>query len=311
MSFEANYVLHAAGRREENACHNANLSYNPATGANYPLHATSAARPFPDWGVVNFELLEGWSNYHGTDFTFTKRFSHRWQATATYTLAHFKDACRRATSGTSDRDGIVARRPIGFALAPDLGGDIHAIAGRDAISATGRSSTASGTSACGCPGERDLLLRLGRALCTNTGVGPARRRRRRRRTLRGCAPTARSCRATRSSAIRSTAWTCGSRSGLPLGGRHDRSTACSRCSTCSTTRTTARTRPTRATPGTGSRRSTATSPISRGCCSSDSGSGSDRSHPRQQERRRPRGFFRSRRRAVHHGRTGRSKLVLG
>ena len=89
MSFEANYV-YTGGRLEENSV-NANLSYNPATGANYPFTDISR-RPFPDWGLVNLELLEGWSNYHAGDFTFTKRYSNRWQATATYTLAYFRDA---------------------------------------------------------------------------------------------------------------------------------------------------------------------------------------------------------------------------
>src|SRR5262245_33884263 len=46
MSVEANYV-YTAGRLEETV-HNANVSYNPATGANYPFNDISR-RPFPDW----------------------------------------------------------------------------------------------------------------------------------------------------------------------------------------------------------------------------------------------------------------------
>ena len=127
MSFEANY-LYTGGRGEEpnpirgDATYNVNLSYNPATGANYPFSDISR-RPFPGWGVVNFELLDGWSNYHGGDFTFTKRFSRRWQATATYTLSSFKDAYPARDQWYLGPDGVVARRPIGFALAPDLGGE--------------------------------------------------------------------------------------------------------------------------------------------------------------------------------------------
>src|SRR5438445_1270377 len=82
MSVEVNYVF-TGGRREETA-QQVNLTYNPATGANYPFSDISR-RAFPQWGAVNFELLEGWSNYHGVDLTFTKRFSHRWQVTATTT----------------------------------------------------------------------------------------------------------------------------------------------------------------------------------------------------------------------------------
>src|SRR5262245_10741205 len=120
MSFEANYV-YAGGRLEEGAV-NANLSYNPATGANYPFSDVSR-RPFPQWGQVNFELLEGWSNYHAGDFTLTKRFSNRWQASGTYTLAYFRDAKPLRDQWYLGDNGVVARRPIGFALAPDLGGE--------------------------------------------------------------------------------------------------------------------------------------------------------------------------------------------
>ena len=120
MSIEANYV-YTGGRLEESAV-NANLSYNPATGANYPFTDVSH-RPFPDWGQVNFELLEGWSNYHAGDFTLTKRFSNRWQASGTYTLAYFRDARPFRDQWYLGDNGVVARRPIGFALAPDMGGE--------------------------------------------------------------------------------------------------------------------------------------------------------------------------------------------
>jgi hypothetical protein len=120
MSFEANYV-YTGGRLEENSV-NANLSYNPATGANYSFTDISR-RPFPDWGLVNFELLEGWSNYHAGDFTFTKRYRNGWQATATYTIAAFKDAAPARDQWYLGPDGVVARRPIGFPLAPDMGGE--------------------------------------------------------------------------------------------------------------------------------------------------------------------------------------------
>lgn len=120
MSVEVNYV-YTGGRREESA-QQVNLTYNPATGANYPF-SNIATRAFPQWGAVDFELLEGWSNYHGADFTLTKRFSHRWQGSATYTLSQFKDADPRRDQWYIGSDGVVARRPIGFALAPDMGGD--------------------------------------------------------------------------------------------------------------------------------------------------------------------------------------------
>jgi hypothetical protein len=68
------------------------------------------------------EFLEGWSNYHGLETAFTKRFNQRWQATATYTLSALRDAA--ATPYQYEPvNGTVTRRQIGFPLAPDLGGE--------------------------------------------------------------------------------------------------------------------------------------------------------------------------------------------
>ena len=131
MSIEANYV-YTGGRLEEddqfNNSYNTNLTYNPATGANYPFSDISR-RPFPDWGVVSLELLEGRSNRHGGELTFTKRLSDRWQATANYTLSGFWDANYVRDQFYIGDDGFIARRPIGFALARDLGGEYTLAAG--------------------------------------------------------------------------------------------------------------------------------------------------------------------------------------
>jgi len=121
-AIEVNYSYTGGRLEEPTTTVNANLTYSAATGANIPF-TNVAARPFPTWGTVNFELLDGWSNYHGTDFTFTKRFSNRWQASGTYTLAYFKDASPVRDQWYLGSDGIVARRPLGFALAKDLGGE--------------------------------------------------------------------------------------------------------------------------------------------------------------------------------------------
>jgi hypothetical protein len=128
MSVELNYI-YTGGRREESA-QQVNLTYNPATGANYPFSNISL-RAFPQWGAVNFELLEGWSNYHGVDLTFTKRFSNRWQLSATTTRSVFKDSDPRRDQWYIGNDGIVARRPIGFPLARDMGGE-YTLAGSTA-----------------------------------------------------------------------------------------------------------------------------------------------------------------------------------
>ena len=134
LSFEANYV-YTGGRGEENPT-NVNLSYNPATGANYPFSDVSR-RPFPQWGQVNFELLDGWSNYHAGDFTLTKRLSNRWQATGTYTLSSFRDARPIPDQWYMGDNGVVARRPIGFPLVADLGGE-YGPAGRQVIQGFGQ-----------------------------------------------------------------------------------------------------------------------------------------------------------------------------
>jgi hypothetical protein len=121
----------------------------------------------PDWGIVLLEYLGGYSNYHGTDFTFTKRFSHRWQATATYTLAYFKDGFPIDCSGTSDADGVMDAPSVGFPLAPDLGGD-YGYAGSQVAGGFGQAgdqrhracSTVCGPRH-GHPGKRHLFLRIG------------------------------------------------------------------------------------------------------------------------------------------------------
>jgi hypothetical protein len=100
MSFEADYVWQ--GSRNEMYVRNMNLSYDPATGVNYPFTDVSR-RPFPSWGIVQFLESDGTSDYHGLQNSLTKRFSNNWQANATYTL-----------SGTSDfvpcpRSGLTVR----------------------------------------------------------------------------------------------------------------------------------------------------------------------------------------------------------
>jgi len=120
MSFEADYV-YTAGRREEGDS-NMNLGYNPATGANYPFSDISK-RPFPEWGTVYGEFLEGWSNYHGLETAFTKRFSQRWQASGTYTLSALRDSQPLPYQYGLGANGVVTRTKIDFPLAPDMGGE--------------------------------------------------------------------------------------------------------------------------------------------------------------------------------------------
>jgi hypothetical protein len=89
MAVTADYVY--TGVRREESDINTNLTYDPVTGVNYRF-TDLARRVFPDWGFVNMYMQDKRSNYHGLQTAVTKRFSDRWQASATYTLSTFKDS---------------------------------------------------------------------------------------------------------------------------------------------------------------------------------------------------------------------------
>jgi hypothetical protein len=92
---------------------NANITFNPATGAPYPF-SNRATRAFPMWGVVGQQMFTGWSNYHGLQSVFTKRFTHRWQGSLTYTLSGLRDGDPAPLSGI---------KQVSFPVAPDFGGE--------------------------------------------------------------------------------------------------------------------------------------------------------------------------------------------
>jgi hypothetical protein len=111
MAVEADYVF--IGNRHEYYTHNMNLSYNPATGANYPFSDISR-RPYPEYAVLGVEYMEGWTNYRGLETAFTKRLSNRWQASGTYTLSGYWEGEGPPLSGFQQ---------VTFPVAPDLGGE--------------------------------------------------------------------------------------------------------------------------------------------------------------------------------------------
>ena len=111
-AFEADYV-YGRGTDENVLQPNINLTYNPATGVNYPF-SDQSRRFNPLWGVVGMDPKNGWSNHHALQTAFTKRFSHRWQATATYLLSGF---------WTGDPLPISGLKQVTFAVPADLGGD--------------------------------------------------------------------------------------------------------------------------------------------------------------------------------------------
>ena len=112
IGIEADYAF-TGGRREYHGTENMNLSYNPATGINYPFSDISR-RPYPDFGILGIERMAGRSNYHGLQTGFTKRLRNRWQASGTYSFGAFWDGEAPPLSGPQQ---------VTFAVAPDLGGD--------------------------------------------------------------------------------------------------------------------------------------------------------------------------------------------
>jgi hypothetical protein len=117
MSFKADYV--ATDDRHSLNTRNINLTYNPATGANYPF-SNPAYRAYPNWSVVSMAFTDGSTNYKGLEVGFTKRMSHHWQASASYTLQYvwnldilpLNDGCQYPMTAPG-----VCNAP--FALAPD------------------------------------------------------------------------------------------------------------------------------------------------------------------------------------------------
>ena len=112
MAVEADYV-YTRGRDEKVLQDNANITFNPATGVPYPF-SNRATRAFPLWGVVGEQMFTGWSNYQGLQSVFTKRFSHRWQGSLTYTLSGLRDGDPLPLSGITQ---------VAFPVAPDMGGE--------------------------------------------------------------------------------------------------------------------------------------------------------------------------------------------
>jgi hypothetical protein len=112
MAFEADYV-NTRSRHEKSIQDNVNITFDPVTGIPYPF-SNIARRAFPEYGLIGMIPHIGQSDYQGLQTHFTKRLSHHWQSSLTYTL-----------SGLWDRDppplsGFTA---VPFPVAQDLGGE--------------------------------------------------------------------------------------------------------------------------------------------------------------------------------------------
>jgi hypothetical protein len=112
MSVEGDYIF-TGSRNEHRVQDNVNVSFNPATGMPNPI-SNRALLPYPSWGVVSMYRMIGRSNYNGLQTVFTKRLSHRWQGTLTYTLSRLSDSDPQPLSGLTN---------VPFAVLPVFGSD--------------------------------------------------------------------------------------------------------------------------------------------------------------------------------------------
>ena len=116
MSFQVDYVVTDALGEQQNWNHN--VTYNAATGLNYPYVGAGSEqyRRYPHWGLMSRAFSAIDSLYKALETAFTKRFSDGWQAAVTYTWANFDDCDGNPLIWDGDQ-----LNP-GVALAPDLGG---------------------------------------------------------------------------------------------------------------------------------------------------------------------------------------------
>jgi hypothetical protein len=115
MAIEGDYVF--TGNRNFPAEQFVNLSYNPATGVNYPFTDISR-RPFPHWELVTLSFTGYRSNYHGLQLVFTKRWSNRWQASGNYLLSGYWDRWPKPVQWNGS-----SFQTVPFDVPPDLGGE--------------------------------------------------------------------------------------------------------------------------------------------------------------------------------------------
>lgn len=126
MALESNFVF--TGTRADQIVRNMNLTYNPATGANYPFSDISP-RPFQKWEAVNGRLTRGYGNYRAVESSLTKRFRDGWQATATYTLGWDYDSQGPVCAYTPNAAGRAECQFVSFPLQHDVGDDYGPAAG--------------------------------------------------------------------------------------------------------------------------------------------------------------------------------------
>ncbi len=120
IAVEANFVY--TGQRREEVDINQNLTYDPKTGDNIPF-SIIASRVYPDWGYVNGEYMQGWSNYRALETSISKRFSNRWQFAANFTVGGIWDSTGPPCQTVKGPDGNAQCQKITFQLKPDVAGE--------------------------------------------------------------------------------------------------------------------------------------------------------------------------------------------
>ena len=198
MSVEADYTYQ--GERGGFYSHLMNVTYDQATGANYPF-ADISRRAYPLFGRIGIERYARWGNQHAIVTAWTKRFGGRWSASGTYTLSWYKDAEAQPLSGL-EPGGLSPFNPTLAMSTPTP---------RE-TSATGRCSPASGRPAYGFQLSGLYFFGSGQRRATDWGGD-----------LRGIGSTQQGGRLkpnggivpseTASWAIRCIAWTCVSSAG--------------------------------------------------------------------------------------------------
>ena len=111
VAVQADYIFN--GTRHDFRNMNVNLTYNPATGANYPITDLSR-RHDPAFAAVLMGQTIGRGNYHALQASVTKRMSNRWQASGNYTLSASRDDVPLPISG---------EQVVPFPVAADMGGE--------------------------------------------------------------------------------------------------------------------------------------------------------------------------------------------
>jgi hypothetical protein len=112
MAVEVDYV-NTKSRDEKSIQDNVNLTFNPDTGVPYP-YSNASRRALPLYGVIGMFPSTGRSDYHGLQTHFSKRMSHRWQGSLTYTLSGLWDQDPPPISGFTE---------VPFPVARDIGGE--------------------------------------------------------------------------------------------------------------------------------------------------------------------------------------------